>query len=663
MNNNYKRILAIILLFGVLDVGMAGELGDVISDMEGDFEEAVKKWMTPLQEVAEWILFGLCGLGFLYAITESILKGDDFQGVAAIFVRYILVVGFFLFLIREVDWLATKSIEGWEYIGKSASGDLNDDFEIGIAGIFDQGMTLFDKITKAAGGWSVAGIASFFLACVVVILYSLITAQAFFVMAELWVVTAAGVVLLGFGGNPWTGNYAQAYLRYWIAVGVKVYILFLVVSVGSGFIHDWADNQKYSNASDIIGLIGIVIIIFLMVKQTPDMVQGLISGASLGHATPSVGGMAKTAAKVVGGAAMGAAGAGMAMSEAAKAASADGKTAADNRAGAGISSQLGKFDSAVEFGANMAGHLGASAGRVTAGKLSGGFKSSGGTLGGSMAHDIRMARQSTKQGQIELAAEKARESMAGAGSTEAVADLVGDFAGGGITGGGISGGSPADSSGSELAGNDDSQHSGRTTNNADPGVKSGVISPALQAKVDGMSEGDQEKFQQVKAMADKGEGVSYPSRQWLQEKGIAVSELYDTGEGRKKTPQQGFQMQRVSSDDSDQLLQEWHRQGVSPAKQSAGMGGAADKPIGSMAGGAIAMDDAVDMPAAEQGTGFVPEDYDDYAELAGADLAPPDIDYMDSGLNEPPPLDDGWFDALDDDSHSKPKAEDHSNRE
>ncbi|CAH1043634.1 hypothetical protein HPTD01_2112 [Halomonas sp. TD01] len=94
--------------------------------------------------------------------------------------------------------------------------------------------------------------------------------------------------------------------------------MFLVIGAGEQFIHQWAVNQDHESFRAILAIIGVLLMMAILVKMIPDAVQGIINGASLGSATPSVSGMARAAGSVAVGAAVGAAGGAMAMREASK---------------------------------------------------------------------------------------------------------------------------------------------------------------------------------------------------------------------------------------------------------------------------------------------------------------------------------------------------------
>src|SRR5690606_40345878 len=89
-------------------------------------------------------------------------------------------------------------------------------------------------------------------------------------------------------------------------IGAKLYVMFLVIGAGEQFIHQWAVNQDHESFRAILAIIGVLLMMAILVKMIPDAVQGIINGASLGSATPTVGGMAREIGRAHVGAAVGA---------------------------------------------------------------------------------------------------------------------------------------------------------------------------------------------------------------------------------------------------------------------------------------------------------------------------------------------------------------------
>jgi len=337
------RWLCLLLTFlGGLALAAAADAGitDTVRDLQTEMEQQTARWTGQLKEI----------------VVEL--------------VRYILYVGFFLALILNADVWSKALINGFLWAGNHVtSGGAKSVDPVAILG---RGFFLGKEIFQA-GGW-LNFLAYMLLALMIVIVYAIIAAYVFLVYAEMYIVTAAGVLLLGFaGGMGWTDDYARRYLTYCLSVGAKLYVMLLVVGLGEGCISDWAlagDRDK-GELDVVLSIVGVLIIMMLLVKMIPDMVQGIINGSTIGSGPPV------TAMGVMAGAASGAAAVGsgyMAVKEASNLAS----------------SQLGSLGPYTPPGSKMAQtltNLGQAAGQTLGGRMLGdpGAK---GSIAGGMARNL-----------------------------------------------------------------------------------------------------------------------------------------------------------------------------------------------------------------------------------------------------------------------------------
>ncbi|MBH8579507.1 P-type conjugative transfer protein TrbL [Bisbaumannia pacifica] len=419
---------ALLLLCGPV----AAADGDIIRELQQGFRDSVALWYAPLQQVATWLLLSLAVISYTWSASQMVLRNADLGEFVAEFVRLVIFTGFFLFLIQGGQQLAETMIRGWIWIGGQATST---NLSLSVPEILERGFTLGGDVISAGSGLS--RIAYTILALPVVILYTLIAAYAFFVLAEMYVVTAAGIVLLGFGGSQWTVDYAKKYITYTISIGAKLYVMFLVIGAGEQFIHQWAVNQDHESFRAILAIIGVLLMMAILVKMIPDAVQGIINGASLGSATPSVGGMARAAGSVAVGAAVGAAGGAMAVREASKLAgeqlggggalasaatpgggSPGGNSFLGGPAGGSPSGGIGPLpmpgtapsSGGAALGAGRTAHAGQTmknltkaAGETMGGKIMGDYNASHGSFGGSMAQKLRAERLGMAEGGSESA--------------------------------------------------------------------------------------------------------------------------------------------------------------------------------------------------------------------------------------------------------------------
>jgi len=378
MNLRRFLLLAVLALgVGFSSAGYAANMArEAVSDLQKSFREQTEKWFDPVKKAAQWLLLSLALFAFMWTGIQMVLKNADFQEILVELVRMIMTVGFFLAVIMHADTWSIALINGFMWLGNQTVGATQTlgAGSLDAAGILGRGFGLAGEIIKVKTGINLAtALILGLLALIAFIIYAAIAAYCLLAMAEAYIVTAAGVIFLGFGSSSWTSDYARRYITYCVSIGAKLYALFLVVGIGEQLIHNWAIGEDKSAVMSSISIVGVLFMLLLLVKMIPDVVQGLINGVSLGSGTPSIGGMLAAAA---GGAAVagGAAIAGTAaVQQAYKLAGMQGAAALGNAAasalGGGNLHQTGSMIGAAKDSLATLGRTGSNLAKAAAGSL------------------------------------------------------------------------------------------------------------------------------------------------------------------------------------------------------------------------------------------------------------------------------------------------------
>jgi type IV secretion system protein TrbL len=374
-NTHIKATFSLTLLLLVVSTGTyaAGETGNLIQEMQIGFKNSVGKWYGPLQDAARNLLMGLAVISYSWKAMFLVIRQADIQEFLVELLRMVMFTGFFAYLILEAPKLMEYLIAGWVWLAGAATGT---QWDVSVWQILERGLYLGDQIFDQGVWYDGSGIIYAFLAVIVIVIYAIIAAFTFFVIAEMYVITAAGIILLGFGSTEWTREYAMRYLTYCMSIGAKMYVMFLVLGAGEGMINEWAVQMVASeDPSGILGLIGVLLILVILIKMIPDAMAGIINGTSIGSGTPNVAGIAAIAAGSAVGAAGMAVGAGQAVSAAKQSAT----------------SALGPNASSVKTAAHMAKTLGGAAMRTAGDRATGANPNPGGPSGftGRMAAHIQ----------------------------------------------------------------------------------------------------------------------------------------------------------------------------------------------------------------------------------------------------------------------------------
>jgi len=275
------------------------------------FQRASQQWAGPLQDVATWLLLSLAAISVVWKFGLLALQNADFQEFVVELVRLVLFVGFFLVLVQHAYEWSSELINGFVWLANYASGagSAISPSTITPAAILHRGMSLSLEIHDAATGW-ISSLVFFCLALVSIFLYGLIAAFVLLVFCEAYFVTAAGIILLGFGGNQWTNDYATRYITYCLSVGMKLFVTLLIVGLGEQLIYDWAiQSGDLGSFDNVIAVIGVLVLLVVLVWMLPNIIQGVVNGSSISSGAGSFGAVAALGGGMAAGAGAMAAGA------------------------------------------------------------------------------------------------------------------------------------------------------------------------------------------------------------------------------------------------------------------------------------------------------------------------------------------------------------------
>jgi type IV secretion system protein TrbL len=280
------------------------------------------------------------------------------QDVIGRFIRKVLYVGVFAFILNSFSTLVTIIFNSFASIGLTAGGGtLSADDLLKPGRLAGTGFSAAWPLLQQAS--NMMGFASFFdnfltiavllfAWAIVVIAFFVIAVQMFVTIIEFKLTSLAGFVLVPFALWNRTSFLAERVLGNVVSSGIKVMVLTVIVGIGSGFFaqftaalqgHDPDIGQAMSLVLASLSLFGLSIF-------GPSIATGLVAGApqlgagaALGTTAGAVGltMVGAGAARAVGGAALGAIQAGTRMGAAASAAYTLGQEASGSSSiGAGI---------------------------------------------------------------------------------------------------------------------------------------------------------------------------------------------------------------------------------------------------------------------------------------------------------------------------------------
>lgn len=390
----------------------------VLSGIINQFSQAASGWETAIQQAAVWLFWTLAGIEIAWTGVKLALEGADLKQFAGELVRRIMFIGFFFAVLKNSESWASAIVKSLMQIGVNAGGAS----AVSPDNVLSAGITLTTNIMstmqmsiKAIPGDLTIAIGGI----IIIVVFGLLAAMLVLALVEMYIALSAGIILLGFGGCSWTNDFAKKYLTYCVSVGMKLMVIELIIGIGMQIVQGWTTSftQFQQSNTQMVCCIGASIVMLALTKSIPEILQGLVTGVSIGANT----GILTASAAVAGaGAAMSAsvAGGGMAVTEAAKsgwqqsaggAAGTMGVTSGGGGGGGGGSPGKSGFPGMAGTFARVAsaaylgtGALGRAAATDVGGRITGANRGFG-TMGGRMAADMRKERlgdtnQSTGEG-------------------------------------------------------------------------------------------------------------------------------------------------------------------------------------------------------------------------------------------------------------------------
>ncbi|MHB1587383.1 MAG: P-type conjugative transfer protein TrbL [Acidiferrobacteraceae bacterium] len=288
----------------------------ILDSIQQSYRSATSTWMASALADARPLFGGLAVLEIAWAGGQYLLRRNDLpEFIGSVFLKVVSIAFFYTFLVEAPTWIP-DIIHSFSQAGQTIGGA-----GVGPAltpsGIFNLGVevarSLLDAISGTAPGitqtLTSGGLAlgSFLLGALVIALSALLALCGFAIVAvqllvtliESYIVIGGGALMLGFAGSRWTLPFAEKYLGYAVSVGIKLFVLYLIVGLG-GTIAQQLTAQIVSYGPNVppivylqagvgslvFGAIGYLVpgLAGAMMNGSPQMSLGTLGGAAAGFA-------------------------------------------------------------------------------------------------------------------------------------------------------------------------------------------------------------------------------------------------------------------------------------------------------------------------------------------------------------------------------------------
>lgn len=264
----------------------------ILDAITNNYHTASQLWLSRLTSVTQRTFVTLAGVEFAISGLLWGMRRDGLDEIAARFLLKFVLISFLLLLITGFGTWVTPIIDGFAVAGERAVGGTT----VSPSRVIDLGMALGDHVAHAFDRWGVVthfmmAIVSGFAVLIILVAFIIIATQLMLTLVESYIVLGGGVLFLAFAAFRATAAYSENFLNYAVSVGIKIFLLYLIVGVGTSVTTSVVQVMQAEPAfsADLRPLgqvLGLAIIFAVMAVRIPNHVAAKITAShSFGVAT------------------------------------------------------------------------------------------------------------------------------------------------------------------------------------------------------------------------------------------------------------------------------------------------------------------------------------------------------------------------------------------
>jgi len=148
------------------------------------FNTAATRWQGPLQSAASALFGGLVAINLVLTVAPLVVRGADFPEWSETLVKFVVVTGFWLWMIHNFSSLAGNVIQGFRHAAQNAVASSGGSSTLSPTDILTCGVDLANVALQQASLWRpVLTVAIAITACIIFCIFGLV---AGLVAVTLW---------------------------------------------------------------------------------------------------------------------------------------------------------------------------------------------------------------------------------------------------------------------------------------------------------------------------------------------------------------------------------------------------------------------------------------------------------------------------------------------
>ncbi len=277
-------LLIIVLLIFAVDANAAIDNYGLMDDILQRFKNNASSWASVIENSASRLFWILVVISMVWTFGMMALRKADIGEFFAELVRFTIFTGFFWWLLINGPAFARSIIDSLTQLGGSASSLTGFTGSFTPSSIVEIGFILLGKAFAESSGWSpIDSFIGVILALIILALTALIAVNMLLLLISAWILAYGGIFFLGFGGSRWTSDMAINYYKTVLGIAAQIMTMILLIGIGKSLIFDYYNNMKSGiDFSEMAVVMIVVLVIFVLTNKVPQLISGIITGASVG---------------------------------------------------------------------------------------------------------------------------------------------------------------------------------------------------------------------------------------------------------------------------------------------------------------------------------------------------------------------------------------------
>jgi type IV secretion system protein TrbL len=258
----------------------------VPGDIMGQYRDLRTNWTTNVWVYANRLFGFLALIEFGWSVIALALDKTDLQSWTAGLIRKLMWIGaFYALLINGRIWIPAI-IDSFEIVGTEAAGI---GAPLSPGDVFGQGIGIAAALMDAGSTSAFftnpgSSLALVFAAVIIVISYIIITVNFIVTMVESYLAVSVGFIFLGFGGSRWTAPYVERYIGLAVSIGVKIVLLYCLISGGQSLGIGWLTEAQGIGTAEhpsmtAFDVMGAAVIYMMLCWHIPKLFGAVLGGA------------------------------------------------------------------------------------------------------------------------------------------------------------------------------------------------------------------------------------------------------------------------------------------------------------------------------------------------------------------------------------------------